>query len=544
MMLCLIPACSVTTRLRGWCARAVMAALLLLAAAMPAWPHAALVSAEPADGAVVATAPARFALTFSEPVSPLVLALVRPDGARTELHDYTLRDQTLDIAAPTGLAAGSHVLAWRVISEDGHPVGGSVVFSVGAPSATAPKVAETVDWSVRAGLWAGKVLLYCGLFLGVGGVVASVWLRQSRARSLSQRIDAVCIAAGVCGAVLSVGFQGLDALGAPLGLLSDAAVWKAGFATTFGATVLIAAMAFLLALLCLILPRASARGLSVVAVLTAGASLALSGHASAAEPQWLTRPAVFVHAVTIALWTGALLPLAALLRQGGAEASVALRRFSRFIPVAIAALIVAGIVLALIQVETPEALLTTAYGRVFLVKLALLAGLFGLAAFNRWRLTLPALIGVPAARSRLVRSIAAETAVVLLIFAVAACWRFTPPPRALAIAAAAPANAHIHTLDGVAEVLIAPGHAGPVTAHITIMTGDFGPLDAKEVTLVVANKAAGIEPIKRAARKPGNGTWRVDDLVLPVPGIWQVRVDILVSDFKLVRLPAEVVIRP
>ena len=43
--------------------------------------------------------------------------------------------------------------------------------------------------------------------------------------------------------------------------------------------------------------------------------------------------------------------------------------------------------LAAIQVETPSALLTTAYGRVFLVKLALVLALLILAAVNRWRLT-------------------------------------------------------------------------------------------------------------------------------------------------------------
>ena len=37
-------------------------------------------------------------------------------------------------AAPREWRRGTHVLSWRVISADGHPVGGSVMFSVGAPS--------------------------------------------------------------------------------------------------------------------------------------------------------------------------------------------------------------------------------------------------------------------------------------------------------------------------------------------------------------------------------------------------------------------------
>ncbi|MDP3899126.1 MAG: copper resistance protein CopC, partial [Mesorhizobium sp.] len=154
-----------------------MALSILPMLAVSVFAHASLVTASPADGAVVAEAPARFALSFSEPVSPLVLTLIAPDGTRATLDEVTLRDATLDIAAPAGLREGTHVLSWRVVSTDGHPVGGSVVFSVGAPSA-APAVGEAIDQSVRAALWVGKVTLYVGLFFGIGGVFAGAWLTR------------------------------------------------------------------------------------------------------------------------------------------------------------------------------------------------------------------------------------------------------------------------------------------------------------------------------------------------------------------------------
>ncbi|TIN32066.1 MAG: copper resistance protein CopC, partial [Mesorhizobium sp.] len=120
----------------------LLAAIVLLAAiAAPgqAFAHAALVTTEPTDGAVLAQSPA---LTFSEPVSPLVLTLVRPDGTPVPLTSFRINGQTLDIDNPQRLGSGTHVLSWRVISADGHPVGGSVLFSIGAPGA-APAVAET-----------------------------------------------------------------------------------------------------------------------------------------------------------------------------------------------------------------------------------------------------------------------------------------------------------------------------------------------------------------------------------------------------------------
>src|SRR5690606_28952258 len=99
-------------------------------------------------------------------------------------------------------------------------------------------------------------------------------------------------------------------------------------------------------------------------------ALVLSGHASAAEPQWLTRPAVFLHAATIAIWVGTLLPLGLALWRHSDDAVPALRLFSRYIPAAVLVLIIAGVTLSVIQVRQPAALWQTDYGRLLLAKLA------------------------------------------------------------------------------------------------------------------------------------------------------------------------------
>ncbi|MBZ9942546.1 copper resistance protein CopC [Mesorhizobium sp. BR1-1-13] len=520
----------------------VVAVLLIaMAATNQAFAHAALIKTDPADGAVLAQAPAQFALTFSEPVSPLVLTLVKPDGTPVPLTSFRLSDQTVVIDDPQALGSGTHVLSWRVISADGHPVGGSLLFSIGAASQP-PAVSEAVDWQLRSAIWIGKVCLYIGLFLGVGGAFALAWL--ARGGRTGQRFVAAAILCGLVAAPLSLGFQGLDALGAPLSHMAQPAIWTAGLGTSFGWTVLIALIALGLGLLSLAGPHAAARPLALAGLAGTGLALAASGHASAAEPQWLTRPMVFLHGAGIAFWAGALAPLGLALKRQGAEAVTFLRRFSAAIMPVVALLAAAGVVLAVIQVQTPAALVNTAYGRLLLVKLALLVFLFTLAAVNRWKLTAMAEAGATEVRRRLTRSIGVEMLIVLAIFGVAAGWRFTPPPRALAIAAAQPVSVHIHALKAMADLSITPGHVGPVAASMIIMTGDFGPLDAKEVTLVLSKPDSGIEPLKRAATKPGDGSWRVDDLVIPVPGRWTARIDILVSDFEMVKIEAPVDIRP
>lgn len=501
--------------------------------------HAALVAAVPADGATVAEAPSSFSLTFSEPVSPLVLTLIRPDGALTPLDRFTLRDATLAIEAPAGLADGTYVLNWRIVSEDGHPVGGSVLFSIGAPSATAPAShVETVDGPLRGAIWLARVGLYLGLFIGVGGVFFTGWIGGRSKTALC--VALMSIGAGLAATPLSVGLQGRDALGLSLGEPMTPAIWIAGLSTSYSLMALIAMAAFTAALLASAIGGGVGKALSLTGLMAAGAALAASGHASAADPQWLTRPAVFLHGVGIAFWAGSLVPLAAAFTHRTPDAAPTLRRFSRIVPIAVLPMAIAGLLLAAIQLHSPDALFVTAYGRVLLAKTLLLLALFLLAAINRLRLTAPAERGDPRAVKWLRRSIRIELALVLAIFAVAALWRFTPPPRSMAEAASAPAFVHLHTSKAMAEITVTPGRAGPSVASIVIMTGNFDPLEAKEVTLVLANPQAGIEQIKRPAMKAADGTWRIDGLDLPVAGHWIARVDILISDFEIVRVDGQI----
>lgn len=508
----------------------------------PVLAHAALVATMPADGAVMARAPAQFTLSFSEPVSPLVLRLIGPDGAARTLERFTLRDRTLILEAPSELAQGSHVLSWRVVSEDGHPVGGSVLFSVGAPGGQRPAVALHRNTGVSVALWLGRIGLYLGLVLGIGGVAFSAWVGPLPASA--GKLLRVLVVLGLVAVPLALGAQGLDSLAVPFSGALRPEIWRAGIGSSFGRTAGIATLALLAGLASLSLTGSARRTLAIAALFGSGLALAASGHASAASPQWLMRPAVFLHGISMTAWAGALLPLALALRE--TDGATALTRFSRRVPFFLIALLVSGVALAIVQVETPDAMLTSAYGLVLSAKLALVAALLGLAAFNRYRLTAPASRGLEPAKLRLRRVIGVEIAVVLAILGTAALWRFTPPPRSLAVAlaAAAPASVHIHSEKAMAEISITPGRAGPASVSIALLDDAFGPLAAKEVRLSIANRAAGIEAVERAAVRQPDGSWLVDGLTVPVAGRWSVELEILVSDFEMTRLSDTIEIKP
>ncbi|MCG5248398.1 copper resistance CopC/CopD family protein [Methylorubrum extorquens] len=519
--------------MRGWAivATFLVAVLSWTAATVPARAHATLVASEPADGAVLSVAPARLILSFNEAVSPLVMRLASPSKKMTTLQATAEREASLVVALPSGLSEGTHVLSWRVVSLDGHPVGGTITFSVGAPSpGSGPTTKNATDPFVTTSLWAFRVVFYAGLFIGVGGSFFLTWLAPGIPAEGRISIVAVLVT-GLLSIPLLVGLQGLDALDLPLQELAGRETWAVGFGTSFGATAIIAALAMTAGIAALAFRSHGGRGLALCGVLLAGLALALSGHASSAAPQWLTRPAVFAHAVSLAFWLGSLVPLGVILMRDATPERV-LIRFSRAVPWAIVPLIASGVILVVVQVGQPRALLTTAYGEILIVKLALVAALLTIAAWNRLRLTPAVINGGTVPRRALARLITIEVAVVVVVLGLVATWRFTPPPRALAAASAKPAHVHIHTSGAMADVTFEPGRAGMVQASITLAAGDFDRLEAKEVLLTLTNRAAGIEAISRPATKTGEAGWQVRQIPVPTGGRWSVQVEILINDFE------------
>jgi copper transport protein len=511
-----------------------LATLLLsvLCCAPDASAHASLVSAEPNDGSMMSQAPKTVRLRFNEPVTPVAVRLIDAEGRARDDAPVSVADDTVVITLPDGLPRGTQVVSYRVISADGHPVGGSLVFSLGLP--TGQTAAQADRAAGLAGLiWLARIGVYLGLFVGVGGAFFGAWIARSQTGS---NAIAVASVVGFFSAAASLGLGGLDVLNLPLRDIASSAPWKAAFATSLGPFLLIAVAAIAAGIFAQQRAQASAaRALSAVALAGVGLALAASGHAGTASPQWLTRPMVFLHGVGVAFWVGALAPLLAMARRPSEGLLAVLNRFSRVAVVVVAMLVLTGLALAIVQLEGFRALIETPYGIILSIKLTLVVGLLGLAALNRFRLT-PALAADPSNSRPLVRSIGIECAVMVAVLAVVAGWRFTPPPRALAPAVRTQLAIHIHTDDAMFQVLISPGKVGTDSFVLQLMASDAAPLPVKEATLILSLPERGIEPLERKATLGADGYWHVAEVPIPYPGRWHLRVDALVTDFQKVTL--------
>lgn len=511
------------------CLAALLAAMFMTGAA---WAHATLLSSDPVDGSVLAQPPKMVQLQFDENVAPGTIRIIDAAGKAREVATRAVGQQIL-IVMPDDLPQGTQIVSYRVVSQDGHPVGGSIMFSIGAVTGTAPSA--TASPLARL-IWLARIGVYLGLFAGVGGAFFTAWIGRGKDVFVASRVALIL---GIASAVASLGLQGLDLLNLPLEGIITSAVWGSALATSLGPSLLIAIAAMAIAGFAGQSPGVPiSRALAVIAMAGVGLSLATSGHAASAAPRWLTRPSLFLHGVVAAYWLGALSPLAAMAYRRSDGLPRALNRFSTAAVPLVGLLVLSGLVLAIIQLGSLSALIETPYGIILSVKLALVLVLLGCAAVNRFVLT-PALVADQKNTRRLTTSILIECGLAVCILAAVAGWRFTPPPRVLVAPVATPLAVHLHSDAAMFQVLVSPGKVGSNDFVLQLMTADAAVLAAKETTLTLSLPERGVEPIERRATSGGDGTWHVRGVMLPVAGRWQMQIDALVSDFQKITLQDE-----
>ena len=165
---------------------AVLAVVLfgLLGTAPASSAHAQLESSDPADGARLAAAPERVSLVFGEPVDAgfAQVSVRGPDG-RSHWEAGPAQVSGERVTAPLRELgpAGRYVINYRVLSVDGHPVSGTIVFGLaqagdgtpvagGGTAAGAPPTQGGVPFWVWIG---GAIVLFVGAMLAAAFVTRS-----------------------------------------------------------------------------------------------------------------------------------------------------------------------------------------------------------------------------------------------------------------------------------------------------------------------------------------------------------------------------------
>lgn len=128
-------------------ARIVAVSLLLLVTAVgvivtagPASAHAARISVDPAENALVSTAPARVRATFNEDLQTTFAAMtvVGPDGNLWTSGQPQVQGAVVSVGLRPLGPTGNYTVNYRVTSADGHVVAGSWSFRLTSPGTGTP----------------------------------------------------------------------------------------------------------------------------------------------------------------------------------------------------------------------------------------------------------------------------------------------------------------------------------------------------------------------------------------------------------------------
>jgi len=176
-------------RVRTFGALTAALALTVLAGTAPAQAHDALASSNPADGATLTTNPGKVSITLTKAPTTGVpgsntIKVTAPDGHVISGEEVTVQDATLSVDADID-HEGKHVVEWRAVSADGHPIEGTFSFTyapaggdthspaatTSAPVAPSPSTTQASASEGPAPASSQSSGENTGLFIGIGAVV-------------------------------------------------------------------------------------------------------------------------------------------------------------------------------------------------------------------------------------------------------------------------------------------------------------------------------------------------------------------------------------
>ena len=490
--------------------------------------HAVLESSTPASGEAVSASPAELVFDFNESVQIALggLSLSQSDGTAVALGAVQLREGRDDVvvASVPPLQPGQYIAAFHVISADGHPVSGDIVFRVGEGAVDATLAGE--GSGLRAvGLLYGiaRFLLYPALILSVGLWMFALFVWPPVWRRVHRLAAAGALAAAVAAAVqfaLATPYLG----GTSLSDAFSAAHWGDVAGTTVGRWLLVRMVAgvslaaFAWRRPASAEPRDLPRG-GVYAVL--GTALVVSavgdGHAGATGWWSVEFLCGVAHVVLIAGWLGGLgLLLWALVRRERWTVEGAAAYWSPVAMLYVAGISATGVAQAWALVPGWHAL-SSSYGRLLVAKSVLALAMVGLGNLGRVLLR-------RRADGRLVRSVIAELllgAAVLLVTTV----MVQTNPEAGASSTIAPTAAAGFTASlpqGPWTVTVTLDQASVGRHRMTVVLDDaelpFGSPLTVEGRLVLTEKNLG--PIPVLFEQTGEREWATDAVEVPAPGTW------------------------
>jgi len=534
--------------------------VLALVGTAPAGAHAELLTTTPGDGQTVAEPPSSVTLEFTEPVS-VSLGGVRVFDSRGNRVDRgnsrtgTARQVVVDL--DDGLADGTYIVTWRVISADSHPIHGGFVFSIGSPSQLREGLLDSLldqqgeqSWQAVAAALRG--ISYAGLLLAAGGWTVLAWFGLDRDRAATRGLLTAAAGIGTAAVLLALPVQAILSTGLGIGAIAEPGVLDQVLGAGVGLSVLLAVIGAALLVMAARVPvNPTTRVVTALGALLAAGSFAAAGHTRSTDPAWLATAADTAHAWAAAVWFGGVVVLALALRRrrddpDPVDAATLVSRFSSVAGIALLVVAAAGGVLAWGEVRAVRAVTSTTYGWLLVVKTSIVALVVAAGAYNRFRLVPLVAAGRAGGDGwrHLRRTVGFEAFALLAVLGVTGVLVGVTPARTEAgIGSVTSITTELGS--GTVNLTIDPNRAGANTIHIYLLDELGRQVDtAEEVELRFSQPGRDIGPITRTPTKAGPGHWQYDGDVLSIPGPWRIDIVAKVSDFDEDQAVADLTVNP
>ena len=390
--------------------------------------HAVLEETRPAQNQVLPEQPEYLEIIFNEPVSPVDRQFRLFDSAETltTLEPEAIGN-SIQVPLTAELAEGSYVLAWRVISADGHPIGGALAFAIGkeSPGEIVVSYAETDPWVERM-LGLAQAIAYASLLSVVGLIF--FWLFIERIPTVRNRLPVGLALIAIAALAVSIPLMVARQQARSPGYIADIGDWAREARTDNWVTLGLATVGLAILLVAARRTDSTVRRLALaIGAVAALGSISVIGHTRIVHPEWLIVISNVTHTVAGAIWLGGLAGLALAFRaarhradSGSADLAAVVVRFSRVAAGALAGVLITGTLSAGLILRAFSPLWSTDYGRLLMIKVALVLMVIGIAAWNHFRLV-PAVTREPedqAAFSILRKLVLSELALLILVAAV------------------------------------------------------------------------------------------------------------------------------
>jgi copper transport protein len=422
--------------------RRPLAIALLVALALPAAAvaHSLPTSEFPGIGQRINSQPHHLAMTFDEAILRQgdTFNVFNSKGKNFAATPVVLKTG-MKVTVPIGtLPPGGYTVRWRVVStDDGHVTNGAYTFGFRA----APPPLTAAYGAAGAAFWDDFIRygLYVALMVAIGGIAFRlVVIGPSATPTYEQRFNrSVGTALGAGLVLLLVGFllRAEDILQLPFHDFLYASTSPIVESTAFGLAYQYMTVGLAAAAGFVVLAWVSDRTYFLWPALAIGivslVGLPRSSHsASLGHPVWLTETSDWVHLTAAAIWLGGLIQLALFVWPGAGEELKrrSFLRFSMLAEFAIATIVLAGGYLAYTRLRAFSDFWNAHYGRVLVLKLAIVGAVLLFGAFHHYVIR-PRLVGGASPGSWTIgRSLALETALGLAIVGVTAVLVNTSPP--------------------------------------------------------------------------------------------------------------------